>query len=75
MTSPSFATSIGTSPNSFAMSRYMFLTRDSNSSGGTLMNSDADMIRLFMNVPALETPMASTRGIFDAAVRIESRMP
>ena len=53
----------------------MFLTRDSNSSGGTLMNSDADMIRLFMNVPALETPMASTRGIFDAAVRIESRMP
>ena len=50
-------------------------TRDSNSSGGTLMNSDADMIRLFMNVPALETPMASTRGIFDAAVRIESRMP
>ena len=39
------------------------------------MNSDETIGLLPMNTPADETPMASTRGILDAAVRNESRMP
>ena len=38
------------------------------------MNRDATMGALPMNTPAEETPMASTRGILDAAVLKASTM-
>ena len=45
----------------------MLLT-SSRRSRGTLMNKDATMGLLPTNVPADDTPMASTRGILEAAV-------
>ena len=76
VTSPSLATSMGMfSPSSRATSRYMVLTCLSKSSLPTFRNREATMIRLSMYTPALDTPMASTRGIWEAAVFMAWRIP
>ena len=74
VTSPSFETTMGTSPISFAARSYTLLT-SSRRARGTLMNRDETIGLLPTKVPAEDTPMASTRGIFDAAVLKASTMP
>ena len=53
----------------------MSFTRLWKSFSETLMNSAATLMRLSMVTPAVLTPMPSTRGSLEAAVRKESSMP
>ena len=70
VTSPSLATTMGTSPISLAARSKIVLTWLRISfSRGTLIKSEETIGALPMKTPAELTPMPSTRGIFDAAVR------
>src|SRR5205809_1042520 len=53
----------------------MLLMRRSKSAGDTCLKSSAAMQRLLMMMPAELTPMASMRGRWAAAWRMESSMP
>ncbi len=72
VTSPSFATTMGTVPSPMAAaarSKTVCTSFRTSFSLGTLINSEDTIGALPMNTPADDTPMPSTRGILDAAVR------